>query len=553
MAPAARQPSRSRVSDALERGREAYERHAWQDAFASLTQADREASLADPDLERLAWAAVLAGEDDAHVAALERLHDLRVANGDPCGAARVAFWLVMRLFLRGETGQATGWLARAERVIENERECVERGYLLIPHGYAALFRRNAPMEACDLAHQATEIGERMGDANLASLARMLHGQARAALGEFERGLALLDESMLAATRGRLSPHVTGIVYCAVIGCCQQLLAIDRAREWTAALDAWRSTEPQLVAFTGSCLVHRSEILQIQGEWQEAMDAAQRAVEGRGGFADAIGLAAAYYQQGEILRLRGEFAAAESAYRSSSQNGREPQPGLALLRLACGQTDAAAAAIRQVVGSARDAYERARYLPAAVEILLAAGDPAGADHAANDLERIAAGTRNDVLDALASHARGSVQRAHGDARGALAPLRRAFATWLRAGAPYLAARLRAEIAAVLTALGDDEGAALERDAARAVFRDLGAQPDLARLDAPEAQSEQTFGLTARELEVLRLLADGRTNRSIAQVLFLSEKTIDRHVSNIFAKLDVPSRSAATAFAYQNKLV
>jgi DNA-binding CsgD family transcriptional regulator len=360
--------------------------------------------------------------------------------------------------------------------------------------------------------------------------------------------------MLAATRGLLSPLVTGLVYCGVIGCCQRLYAVDRAREWTAALDAWCRSQPQLGTFTGVCRVHRSEILQLQGEWQQAIDEARHATQGIGGRGDPDGTPAAFYQEGEILRLRGEFEAAEASYRSAHQRGKEPQPGLALLRLATGQAAAAAAAIRQVIGSAPDGLARARHLPAAVEILLAAGEGAEAEQATRDLEGIAGGARNEILDALASHARGSVRLAQGDARGALEPLRRAFSIWQRVGAPYLAARLRVEIASALAVLGDQEGTRLERDAARAVFAELGAAPDLARLDAPAgAREEHSFGLTPRELEVLRLLATGRTNRAISEQLFLSEKTIDRHVSNIFAKLDVPTRAAATAFAYRHKLL
>ena len=541
-------------STEIERGRETYARHAWRDAFEALSCADRESPLEDQDLDRLAWAAALAGHNDVYLASLERLHDLRAASGDVCGAARAAFWLGLRLLTLGEMGRATGWLARAEHLVENEPDCVERGYLLIPRGYAALFRRNAAAEACDAARQATEIGDRLGDPDLANLARMLHGQARAALGDHEAGLALLDESMLAATRGLLSPLVTGIVYCAVIGCCQRLYAIDRAREWTAALDAWCRSQPQMVAFSGACLVHRSEILQMQGAWQEAIDEARRATEGFVGAAVPDGVGSAFYQQGEILRLRGEFDAAESAYRNASQHGREPQPGLALLRLARGQAAAAAAAIRQVVASAPDRHARTRYLPAAVEILLAAGDMAGAEEAVRGLEEVASREPNEILDALASHAQGSLRHARGDAQAALEPLRRAFSTWQRVGAPYLAARLRAQIAAVLSDLGDEEGAELEREAARAVFRDLGAASDLGHLKAARpSPSGHPFGLTPREMEVLRLVASGRTNRAISQELFLSEKTIDRHVSNIFSKLDVPTRAAATAFAYQHKLV
>jgi DNA-binding CsgD family transcriptional regulator len=560
MPPAARRPNRTErtsVPDAStperERGRDAYARSAWRDAFEALSDADRLSPLEDQDLERLAWSAVLAGHDDSYFTALERLHDLRVAAGQSRAASRVAIWLGLRLIAVGEAGRAMGWLGRAERLIENEPDCAERGYLLIPRVFAALSRRNA-LEACEVARQAIEIGERLDEPDLATFARMLHGKALTTLGDHRAGLALLDEAMLAATRGLLSPLVTGIVYCTVIGCCQRVFAIDRAREWTAALDAWCRAQPQLAIFTGECRVHRSEIMQIQGAWQEAIDEARNVAEGLRGSTDPGGIASAFYQQGEILRLRGEYDAAESAYRSASQHGREPQPGFALLRLACGQTEPAAAAIRQVVSSAPDAHTRARYLPAAVEILLAAGDLDGAEQAACDLEQIAAGSPIDILAALASHARGSVQYAGGDAHSALGPLRHAFSSWQQVGAPYLCARLRVEIASVLHALGDEDGADLERDAARAVFRELGAVPDLERLDRPAAKrADAPFGLTARELEVLRLLATGRTNRAIAQELFLSEKTVDRHVSNLFTKLDVPTRAAATAFAYQHKLV
>ena len=431
---------------------------------------------------------------------------------------------------------------------------VDKGTAESPRGYHALFRNQATEEACAFAREAAAIGDRFGEPDLAGLARMLHGQALTAAGDHEAGLALMDEAMLAATQGRLSPLVTGLVYCAVIGCCQRVYAIDRAREWTMALDAWCRAQPQLAAFTGTCRAHRSEILQLQGAWEDAIAEARRAAEGLADAEDPGGVAAAFYQQGEILRLRGEHEAAEAAYRNAGRRGREPQPGLALLRLMQGQSEAAAAAIRQAVASAPDPLLRTRYLPAAIEILLAAGDLAGAEEIARELERVAAGARNEILDALASHARGALRHASGDARGALEPLRRAFATWQRFGAPYLAARIRIQIAAALAAVGDAEGAELERDAARAIFQELGAAPDLARLAASDIRGEaQPFGLTPRELEVIRLLASGCTNRAIAGQLFLSEKTVDRHVSNLFAKIDVSSRAAATAFAYQHKLV
>ena len=536
----------------LERGRTAFDARAWDDAFLALETADRATPLDEEDLDRLALAAALSGRSEAFFAALERLHDLREKDGRLASAARAAITMGMRLQALGEIGRATAWTARARRLLERHgADCVEQGYLVLPEAYALLHRSADPAAALEVARRAAACGERFGDVELTNWARMIEGNAHVALGRYEAGLALLDEAMLAATRGSLGPIVTGIVYCAVIGCCRRVYAIDRAKEWTAALADWCDRQPQLVTFHGDCRVHRAEILELQGAWPEAIAEARRAAELLAREPASPGLALALYEQGEILRLRGEFSAAEEAYRESSRHGRPPQPGLALLRLAQGRIEDATAAIRQAVGAAPDALARTRHLPAAVEILIAAGDRAGAEEAARDLEAMANDTRNEVLDAMAAHARGAILLAGGDAAAAVAPLRRAFAIWRQIEAPYLAARVRVVIAAALAALGDRDGAALERDAAAAVFRELSAAPDLARI-SNGARARTTFGLTPRELEVLRLIATGRTNRAIAQELFLSEKTVDRHVSNLFAKLDVPTRAAATAFAFRHGL-
>ena len=543
--------SKSPVSD-LEAGRTAYAERRWRDACQRLVQADRTHPLAAEDLERLAWAYGLLGHNDLLLATLERLHNLQLKAGDLRTAARAAFWLGFRLSFLGEVGRATAWLATSHRVLEHLGEdCVERGYLLLPQGIGRLSQKDAA-GACKAAQQAAEIGERFDDANLTSLSRAIEGQARIELGDREAGLALLDEAILPASTGRLGPVATGIVYCAVIGCCQRVYAIDRAREWSAALAAWCNAQPELVEFNGTCRAHRAEILLVQGSWETAMEEIRRAVRSDTLPRDA---ASVCYQRGELLRLRGDFEAAEESYREASKHGREPQPGLALLRLAQGKGEMAAAAIGHVVSATRDPMARARYLPAAVEIRLAARDHDGAAASARDLAEIAAAAHSEILDAMAAHACGAVHLAAGNAREALQPLRAAFATWHSVGAPYIAARIRVLIADALKALGDEEGAELEREAARAVFDELGASPDLARLEtcAAGAAAEPRFGLTARELEVLRLIASGRTNAAIARELFLSVKTVDRHVSNIFTKLDVPTRAAATAFAYQHRMI
>jgi DNA-binding CsgD family transcriptional regulator len=405
------------------------------------------------------------------------------------------------------------------------------------------------------AADAAEIGERFGDADLLALAVHEQGCALIQQGRVEEGLGLLDEAMVAVTAGELSPIVTGIVYCSVIAGCQEVYALHRAQEWTAALTHWCEEQPDMVSFTGRCLVHRAEIMELHGAWRDALEEARRArqrcVQGK----NQSAAAQAYYRQGEVHRLQGRFSAAEEAYRDASRCGWEPQPGLALLRLAQGNGDAAAATIRRAVGETTEPLKRARLLPAYVEIMLAVGDAQEARGACRELEEISARYESGMLGAMVAHAEGAVDLAEGDARSALLALRRAWQVWQELEVPYEAARVRVLLGLACRALEDDDTAALELEAARGVFAQLGAAPDLVRVDslAQSAVSVDAHGLTARELQVLRLVAAGKTNRTIAAELVLSERTVDRHVSNIFTKLSVSSRAAATAYAYEHQLV
>jgi DNA-binding CsgD family transcriptional regulator/tetratricopeptide (TPR) repeat protein len=376
--------------------------------------------------------------------------------------------------------------------------------------------------------------------------------------------------MSPVTSGQLSPLVTGLIYCGAIAACQQSYALDRAREWTAALHGWCEAQPQMATFAGACLVHRSEIMQMGGEWPQALEEARRASTHLCRTND-VEAGNAFYQEGELHRLAGQQAEAEAAYTRASERARDPQPGLALLRMAQGRLDGAEAAMRRVLAATSDPLKRTRYLPAHVEIMLAAGDLEEARRASDELGALAERFGMELLDAAAEHARGAVALAAADARGAIEPLRSAQETWLRAGAPYLAARARLLVAKAFQALGDYDGALLELDSARKVFVQVGAAPDVAATDAlvggvpdvgagaistpagPGTAAAERHGLSGRELEVLRLVASGKTNKEIGRQLFVSERTVDRHVSNIFVKLEVPTRAAATAWAYRRGLV
>jgi DNA-binding CsgD family transcriptional regulator len=344
------------------------------------------------------------------------------------------------------------------------------------------------------------------------------------------------------------------MYCSVIATCQQVYAFDRTREWTIALTQWCEGQPDMVAFAGACQVHRAEIMQLLGTWPEAIEEARRACLRSQGV-DRRAAAAALYQQAEVHRLKGEFGAAEEAYRGASRLGLEPQPGLALLRLVQGRSGAAATAIRRVASTTVNRLKRMGLLPAYVEIMLAAGDVQDARNACRELEEIARSFDTEVPDAIAAQARGAVDLAEGSAQAALDSLRLAFEVWQRIQAPYAAARVRVLIGLACRALGDEDGADLEFDAARSICERLGAIPDLARIDSliKGAPSGHAHGLTPRELQVLRLVAAGKTNAAVAAELFLSARTVERHLSNIFTKLDLSTRTAATAWAYEHDLI
>jgi ATP/maltotriose-dependent transcriptional regulator MalT len=543
------------TAEMLDRGRRSFATRAWAEAFAQLSAADRESPLDPEDLQRLAVAAYLVGRDGDSAGLWARAYHESTTRGEAAGAARCAFWLGFDLLLKGEAGGSGGWLARAQRQADDAGpDCVEQGYLLVPAGLRSMFG-GQPAHAYAEFRRAVEIGARFDDPDLVSLGRLGGGQAMILQGKTAEGVTSLDEAMVAVTAGEVSAIVAGIVYCAVIATCQEIFDVRRAREWTAALTHWCESQPDLVPYRGQCLVHRAEIMTLRGAWADAIDEAQRASERFAQMQDQPAAGAAFYQRAELHRLRGEFAAAEEAYRQASRRGRLPQPGLAQLRLAQGRVEAAYAAIRRVMDEMPAPPARTRLLAAYVEVALAARDVPAARVAADELAEVAAHADAPLLRAVAAHADAAVVLAEGDARAALVALRGAWTAWQELDVPYEAARVRVLVGLACRQLGDADSAEMEFDAARWVFQQLGATPDLAQLDALSrtAPAPATGGLTAREVQVLRLVAAGKTNRAIAADLFLSDRTVARHVSNIFTKLDLSSRSAATAYAYEHGLV
>jgi ATP/maltotriose-dependent transcriptional regulator MalT len=537
--------------DQITKGRAAIRASRWSEAYEILSELAREKTLSPEDVELLSTAAFMLGRIDEMLSALERAHQAYLEDDDLFPAIRTAVWLGTHLASRGKYARASGWLERAHRLMEPvDEDRLERGYMLLPAVFKHIDAEEYE-EAAAVAGEAASIGRRFRDDDLVALAMHTQGRALVRHGRAQEGLRLLDEAMVAVTAEQLSPMVTGLVYCSVIEGCHEIGEIRRAGEWTMALSAWCDAQPDLVAFTDQCLAHRAEIMLFQGTWTEALEQARRAHQRKDG---GLIAAQAYYQQAEIHRLRGDFASAEDDYRNVSRHGGDPQPGLARLRLAQGNPSAAVASLERALTEQGDSIQRLAILPAYVDIMLSVGDIAAAGKACDELQAVADQSGIDMHRARSWYARGVVDLADGFPGAAIPSLRDAFKLWQALEVPHEMGRTRTSLGKALLAVGDGDTAQLEFEAARSIFSELGAAPDLVVVEALNGTGPRVpHDLTPRELEVLRLLASGATNRSIAEKLVLSERTVDRHVSNIFAKLGVTTRSAATSHAYRHRLV
>ncbi|WP_438854669.1 LuxR C-terminal-related transcriptional regulator [Agromyces sp. M3QZ16-3] len=541
------------ASTSLEQARAAYAERRWSDAvdWFDRTEGGRTA-LSGEDLDRFATAADLVGLSERVIELRTLAHEAHLAAGRPDRAAYSAVWVSLECMNTGNPSQGMGWLARATRLIERlDEPGSAAGFVLVPQALGSLYAGEAG-RALELFGRAAEIAERTRDPDVAALALLGSGQATVMAGDPTTGVRMFDEAMVSVTAGEVGPVPSGIVYCAVIGYCHLTFELRRAVEWTRALDRWCRDQPSLVAFSGQCQAHRAELFRLHGAWADAMTAAKLAEERL--LAGDVGAAfGAHYQQAEVLRLRGAFDEAEARYAKAAESGWDPEPGLALLRLDEGRAGLAQSLIRRSAESADDAT-RCHMLPAIVSIEAAAGDLDAARAAADELAAMERRNASVMLRAIVAYADGEVRLAAGDPAGAFTRLRAAREAWVEVGSPYEVARSRVLMARARRELDEDEAAELEEELAEAAFAELGAEPALAALVRERGGGGRgDHPLTGREVEVLRLVTRGITNREIASELHLSEKTVARHLSNIFTKLDVPSRAAATAYAFEHHLV
>ena len=540
--------------DTLQQALAGYEKAQWLEASRLFQEVGTE-QLPPQDLVRLSICGAMAGDRNLFDSAMEGAFNRYRDNSDVRATARCAFWLGMEAMRRGEHGRGGGWLGRSAQALEDAQEDYpERGLLLIPAGLQAL-GQGEPQKAYELFSRAQEIGIRHNDPDLRALGTLGRCQSEVETGWVEQAIPALDGLMLDITSPGVSPIVVGIVYCAAVELCRELFEIGRAQEWTHALNSWCNSQEGLVMFRGQCLVYRSELMQFEGAWDSATEQAALARERLSAPVGDPAVGAAYYQIGELQRLRGNYAEAEASYRDASEHGHNPEPGMALLSSAQARHDDAVSAIQRALNEPHSQAKRIRLLLAAVEVSINAADFEMAETSLAELNEHHVKSGPPLMLALVHRATAALHIARDQPAEALAEARAAEKLLAQYTSPYDSAQVKTLLGRACELMGDHRTAEIELSAARKIFEELGATPELAMLGAGELGKPgepAQHDLTEREAEVTKLVASGMTNMMIADELVISEKTVARHLSNIFTKLDISSRAALTAYAYEHGL-
>jgi DNA-binding CsgD family transcriptional regulator len=532
----------------LGQARDLHAQSRWADACEQFAAADRSEPLHADDLERYAEAAQILGRGDEAIQLLRRAFNSRIAAGERDRAITSAFWLFQALIINAEFSRASGWAAQVRRSIPD----VNHGWLLFTQAYFLIASAEFD-QAAQLLARAAEDGSRRGETDLLAFATTVWGRALIKAGRLPEGLSRLDEAMVPVAELKTSPRATSMLYCSAIATCHEAREFGRAREWTHALGAWLDSLPRLGgAYFGNCRIYRAYLMCLRGSWQEALEEVAFVCDDLSGDYGQLVAGHAHYRLAEIHRLLGN-PEAEAGYRRAAELGGPTQPGLSLLRLTQGEVEKAVLGIWRALAETPAQLDRLDLLTAAVTIMLAAGDIDSARQATAELADIAAVYPTAGVQAELAAARGAVALSEGDPAAALPLLRSASRGWREIDVPHAVATVSILLGLACRAVGDEDAAQLELESARSTFVRLGARPDLQRAEELLRPAEVAGPLSAREIEVLRLVAAGKTNHAIATELFVSERTVHRHVSNIFDKLGVRSRAAAATYAIQHHLV
>jgi class 3 adenylate cyclase len=552
-------------ADALEQARAEAGRQAWRAAYAAYGDVDR-AELTAADFESFGEAAWWSGKLDEALALRERAFAAYSADGDPRGAARLALALAWDYEGKGSFAVSNGWFANAERLLADVDSAPEHSRLQLMKALGAMIQGELEA-AVAMFDDAYELAKRVGARDDQMLALSGKGRTFISAGRIDEGLALLDEASASAVCGDISAHSAGIVYCITISACQDVGDYRRAVEWTEAANRWCDTL-DVTGFPGACRVHRAEAMRLRGDWSAAEAQALAACEELKDF-DQMIPAAGWYEIGEIRRRRVDLAGAEEAYRTSSELGREPQPGLALVRLAEGKVDAAAAAIARSLEEAQGPLFRLRRLPAQVEIAIAAGDLKTARAALTEMEQTVdaykiGDRRAPAFDATAHYAHGQILLGEKDWSAAITAFKHARTEWQRVGAPYETARARAALGIAYRRSGDEHASTTELEDALATFERLGAAPEAARIKEllGRVETRRTFVFTdiVDSTRLLETLGDDKWKRLLARhdelvarcIADAGGDVVKRTGDGFFASFETPKSAIDAAVAIQRAL-
>lgn len=523
--------------------RTAHVRRDWRAAYEAFALVAEDTSLGVDDLEAMASAAWRLGRGKESLRVAERVFT-QLARTDPPSAAMKAVDVALAWLTRGDVNIGQGWMNRARRLLDGEPVGPTHGYLAYLDAVVAVMNRDTAL----IGPRVTELRKLCAQVDSPALAALCHvaeGLEAMLDGRMAEAYGLIDEAMLPVLADEVPLEWAGDIYCIVLHHCHRLADLPRMRAWTQSMERWCNEFAGSATYGGVCDVHR---LQVEAATEDLrllesrLVTASRALEEVNSWAAGEG----YYQLGEVRRRRGDDDGAFAAFGRARMLGVEPQPGEALLRCRSGDGDTAWTDLR-VALAGLNRLDRMSLLRGAVEVALARGDVDEAERHCEELESGAAAFGTPGFRAWAAHARGAVLVRRGEHASALDVLEDALREYRTQQCRYEIAQVYEWMALAHQALGDHETAAADTATADNIYTQLGVEP------VEPCGATAPGGLTKREVDILRRIAGGATNKQVAEQICISEKTVGRHLANIYAKLGVSSRTAALAWAHDNNLL